>query len=191
MAGCGVQEAQIVDNLEPRLMPELCSADPLIVPTLPAVIPDYLELDVTTGLHMTGEVQEIDISTYTLTIEGNVKEPVVLTYGELRCLPMISASPTLNCPMAFTDHASWTGIPFSLLLDMVDIDEDATQIRLYSADGFSAPVYLEEALQEDSFLALMWEDEVLPVLHGFPARAVFAGVEGSAWVKWVTRIVIE
>jgi len=39
-----------------------CEVDPVIVPTIPAIIPGYTELDETTGLHMRGIVQEIELT---------------------------------------------------------------------------------------------------------------------------------
>jgi sulfane dehydrogenase subunit SoxC len=38
------------------------------------------------------------------------------------------------------------------------------------------------------FLAYEWEGKALPALHGFPVRAVFPGLEGNQWVKWLTKI---
>jgi len=35
------------------------------------------------------------------------------------------------------------------------------------------------------------EGETLPVLAGFPLRAVFPGEPGYRWVKWILEIVLE
>lgn len=54
----------------PTLTP--CALEPVIVPTLPAEIPGYAELDETTGLHVTGEAVEVDLDTYRLEVVGAV-----------------------------------------------------------------------------------------------------------------------
>jgi DMSO/TMAO reductase YedYZ molybdopterin-dependent catalytic subunit len=50
---------------------------------------------------------------------------------------------------------------------------------------------LEEAQQLENFLAYELEGKPLPVLHGFPLRAVFPGLEGNKWAKWVVGIEVE
>ena len=61
--------------------------EPIVVPTLPATIPGYTEVDPATGLHMTGTPQVIDLATYRLTVEGKVTHSLSLTYDDLRRLP--------------------------------------------------------------------------------------------------------
>jgi DMSO/TMAO reductase YedYZ molybdopterin-dependent catalytic subunit len=43
-------------------------------------------------------------------------------------------------------------------------------------------------LSSDSFLAYEWEGEPLPIIHGFPVRAVFPALSGNTWVKWLVEI---
>jgi DMSO/TMAO reductase YedYZ molybdopterin-dependent catalytic subunit len=56
-----------------------CVLPPLVVPTPPARIPAYLELDLDTNLHMTGTVQQIDVAGYRLVVKGLVDRPLSLT----------------------------------------------------------------------------------------------------------------
>ena len=171
-------------------MPE-CRISSSDLPQIPDFIPAELEIDKATGLHMTGDVQLINIETYHLSITGLVEKPLQLTYDQLHCMPTEQAAPALICPGAFIDQAMWSGIPFSYLLALSEVQEDATILRLISADGYSIVVSLSEAVEEGNFLALAVNGEPLPVLHGFPARAVFSNLYGSNWVKWVTEIRVE
>ncbi len=43
----------------------------------------------------------------------------------------------------------------------------------------------------ENFLAYEWMGRPLPVLHGFPLRAVIPCQDGFAWVKWLMEIVAE
>jgi DMSO/TMAO reductase YedYZ molybdopterin-dependent catalytic subunit len=62
---------------------------------------------------------------------------------------------------------------------------------MISADGYWVFLSLEDALRRDSFLAYELMGEPLPVLHGFPLRAVIPAKNGNLWVKWLQEIVVE
>jgi hypothetical protein len=171
-----------------EIEPTPCELLPIIIPTVPPEVPGYTELDESTGLHMTGRVEQIDLTAYRLVISGKVDTPLSLTYDDLRCLPKVSAVPTLVCPGFFEDTATWSGAPLRLVLEAASPQSAATQVRLMSADGYSAFVSLEEALSERNYLAYEWEGQPLPILHGFPVRAVFPDLPGNKWVKWLVEI---
>ena len=48
---------------------------------------------------------------------------------------------------------------------------------------------MDMATSLGAFLAYEWAGEPLPVVHGFPVRAVFPESGGSFWVKWLVEIV--
>jgi DMSO/TMAO reductase YedYZ molybdopterin-dependent catalytic subunit len=94
----------------------------------------------------------------------------------------------LVCPGFFEDLATWAGVPLADVLELAGPQEDAGGLRLVGADGYSALVTMDMATSGQSFLAYEWEGEPLPVLHGYPLRAVFPDHSGSMWVKWLVRI---
>ncbi len=165
--------------------------EPIVVPTLPAEIPGSTEVDPATGLHVTGYPVVIDFASYRLEVKGKVSKELSLTYDDLRRLPKVTASPTLVCPGAFTDNATWSGVPIGVILEMAGVQADAKRIRMASADGYSSVLGLDEALQPGNFLAHELEGEPLPVLHGFPLRAVIPGHIGAFWVKWLVEIEVQ
>jgi len=168
-----------------------CGNAPIVVPTLPAFIPDEFEFDPDTGLHRTGQPQSIDPANYTLKITGLVDNPLTLTYEEIRCMPRVTSEATLVCPFTFEDKAVWTGVPLEYILKLAGVQRGADNLRLIGADGFFANVSLEEAKKPDSFLAYEWEGQPLPIMHGFPLRGVFPDLYGSQWVKWLVEIEVQ
>jgi DMSO/TMAO reductase YedYZ molybdopterin-dependent catalytic subunit len=172
----------------PTVDPAACAPPPIAVPTVPATIPGYTELDPATGLHMTGTVQEIDLQTYRLEVSGKVDRPLSLTYDALRCMARVELSCTLTCPGFFVDQATWAGAPVKDVLALAGVQDGAANVRLHSADGYSIALSLESASADDAFLAYEWEGEPLPILHGFPVRAVFPSLTGGDWVKWLIKI---
>jgi sulfane dehydrogenase subunit SoxC len=155
---------------------------------MPADRPGYAQLDPSTGLHVTGGAEEADPASYRLEVTGEVGSPLSLAYDDLRCMPRTEARPLLVCPGFFEDEANWAGVPLAHILDLAEVEDTATQVRLIGADGYEASVSLEQARADDAFLAYEWEGEPLSILHGFPVRAVFPGLQGNKWVKWVVKI---
>jgi DMSO/TMAO reductase YedYZ molybdopterin-dependent catalytic subunit len=168
-----------------------CTLSPIVVPTLPDKIPGYTELDPETQLHVTGRAQVIDLESYYLEIRGKVTQPLKLKYDDLRCMPDIEARPTLVCPGFFEDTATWAGASLKYVLELAGVQKEASGVRLVSVDGYSASVSLEEALSEKNFLAYELEGKPIPILHGFPMRAIFPELSGNRWVKWLVRIEVE
>ena len=168
-----------------------CSLTPVAVPVLPDKIPGYTELDPDTQLHVTGTAQVIDLENYALEITGEVKQTLTLKYDDLRCMPKVESRPTLVCPGFFEDTATWAGASLKYLLELVDVQKEATHIRLVSADGYTTLVEIQEALSGKSFLAYEWEGKAIPILHGFPVRAIFPESNGNKWVKWLVRIEVQ
>jgi DMSO/TMAO reductase YedYZ molybdopterin-dependent catalytic subunit len=137
---------------------------------------------------MTGIPQEVDLASYRLKVTGKVDQPLSLTYDDLRCMPRIQTSDALICPGYFEDGATWAGASLGYVLELAGVQAGATGIQLTSADGYSTSVPVETAHSGDSFLAYEWEGQPLPILHGFPVRAVFPTLDGNKWVKWLVKI---
>ena len=168
--------------------PSTCVLAPIVVPTAPAEMPGYTELDPTTGLHMTGKPQEIDLESYRLRITGKVDQPLSLSYDYLRCLPRVEISTTLTCPGFFTDQGTWAGARLEDVLAPAGVQDGVFGLRLIGADGYGTSVEKSVALAENSILAYEWEGEPLPIFHGFPVRAALPGQPGSSWAKWLVEI---
>ena len=171
--------------------PTPCVLTPIVVPTIPAEIPGYVQLDESTGLHMTGDYQEIELATWRLEITGTVETPLMLTYDELRCMPKIEQQCTLICPGFFQDEATWAGASLAHILELADAKPGFSGIMLRSADGYQTFVSREGMEKGDSFVAYEWEGEPVPILHGFPVRAVFPALDGNKWAKWLVSIEVQ
>jgi hypothetical protein len=168
-----------------------CDLAPIVVPT-PALDPGYSRLDPSTGLHVTGKPQLVELETYRLRVSGKVEHPLELTYDQIRCLPKVQASPDLECPGFFIDRGvTWAGVPIADVLDLAGVQGGAQELEFVSADGYTTSLELERALDRANFLAYEWEGEPLPRLHGFPLRVVLPGLHGSQWAKWVVEIIVQ
>jgi DMSO/TMAO reductase YedYZ molybdopterin-dependent catalytic subunit len=149
---------------------------------------------------------------WTLRIDGEVERSLDLTLNELRKMRSTTQVVTLECagngrgffepPVAGVQwkkgavgNARWTGVRMADLLDRAGIKRSARHIWLNGADvgigrapDFIRNVPLEKAMHPDTLLAYEMNDEVLPVAHGFPLRAIVSGWEGAYSVKWLTHL---
>ena len=134
---------------------------------------------------------ELDPARYLLSVTGLVENPMELTLDDLRCMPKVTATVNLTCKGFFEDVTTYSGVPLQYILRQARLKDGAKGVRLNGADGYPSYVPLVEALQADNFLAYEWKDQPLPVLHGFPVRAVIPGMLGYAWAKYLLEISIE
>jgi DMSO/TMAO reductase YedYZ molybdopterin-dependent catalytic subunit len=167
-----------------------CALQPIVAPT-PLPYPGYTAQEPETGLHVTGQAQQVDLNTYRLRVSGKVDHPVDMTYDEVRCLPKVSAACTLECPGFFVDHTNLAGAALAGVIALASPQQDATYVKLVSVEGYSQSFTLDEARAPENFLAYEWEGQPLPPSHGFPLRAAMPGRPGSSWVKWVVGVEIS
>ncbi|MCX6033106.1 MAG: molybdopterin-dependent oxidoreductase [Chloroflexi bacterium] len=164
-----------------------CVLAAVVRPT-PMPYPGYSEMEPSTGLHVTGPAQEVDLATYRLKVIGLVEQPLSLSYDDVRCLPKVQAHVSLNCPGYFTDEVSLSGATFASVLALARPQAKAVRVTITSVEGRTTPFALEEVQAPENFLAYQWKEEPLPPSHGFPLRAVFPAKAGTVWVKWVTQL---
>lgn len=139
-------------------------------------------------LHTTGTPVELDISTYRLTVEGLVENPLGLSYEEILAYPGVTEVVLLICPGVFYDNAEWTGVPVADILRQAKVKPEAEKVYFEAAGGYRQVLTIEEAMSDGVFLAYQVNGQPLPVEHGYPLRLVARGKYGSRWVKWLTHI---
>ncbi len=161
---------------------------PTVVPPTPIPYPGHDQAEPTTGLHVIGQPQPVDLSSYRLKVSGLVGQAVSLSYDDLRCLPKVGARVTLECPGFFVDSTNLAGATLASVIALAGAQRAAALATLTGLDGHTTYVSLPEAQAQQNFLAYEWEGEPLPASHGFPLRAVFPRRPGSDWVKWLAEI---
>ncbi|GAA3689737.1 sulfite oxidase [Microlunatus aurantiacus] len=138
----------------------------------------------------------VDVGTWTLTIDGGVDRPLVLSYDDLLAMPMIERDITLACVSnevggAYVSSARWLGVPFSEILTRVGVRPGVDQVFSYSSDsGYTCSTPLAAVSDgRDAMIAVGMNGVPLPDAHGFPARMVVPGLFGFvSATKWLERI---
>ena len=194
LAGCTVPQSLVFRPgiLSDTDAPTVCSRGPVIVPTPPAetIGPDLL--DVSTGLHVKNyEVKQIDPVSYRLKVTGLVDHPLELTLDDLCSMPKITSKVVCTCRGYFEDVTTYSGVPLTHVLGLAGVQSGAKAVYLTDGENYPGYLSLEDALKEDNFLAYQWKNEPLPILHGFPVRAVIPSMMGYTWTKFLVEIKVE
>ncbi|MFE6644990.1 molybdopterin-dependent oxidoreductase [Nocardioides sp. NPDC057772] len=139
----------------------------------------------------------VDQDSWSLTIDGDVDRELTFSYDDLRERENVEHDITLTCVSnevggKLVGAARWTGVPLRDLLEEAGVGKNADQILSTDVEGFTISTPLEAALDgRNAMVALGMNGEVLPRIHGFPARLVVPGLYGYVGAtKWVTRLTL-
>ena len=155
---------------------------------------------------------QLDAAAWSLKVGGEVNSPVALSIDEIKKLPAVTITMTLECAgngRAFFDPAvagiQWekgavgtarfTGARMSDVLKKVGVKTTARNVELHAADrppgtmpAFVRQVPMAKAMHPDTLLAYDMNGQPIPAVHGFPLRAIVPGWEGAYSVKWLTTL---
>jgi DMSO/TMAO reductase YedYZ molybdopterin-dependent catalytic subunit len=162
------------------------------------------------------EAPSVDASRWSLRIEGDVDNPMMLGLDDLRRLPMVTHDVLLECagngrsfhqPRASgiqwahgaVGNARWRGVR---LADVLALARPKTTARHVAFDGADRPptpqapdfvrsIPMWKAVNPQTLIALEMNGTPLPPLHGGPARALVPGFVASASMKWLERIIVQ
>jgi DMSO/TMAO reductase YedYZ molybdopterin-dependent catalytic subunit len=139
-------------------------------------------------------IPRVDVSSWRLTIDGNVGQPVSLTFAQLLAMPMIEQDITLNCVSnevggPYISSTRWLGVRTRDVLALAKIKPGTEQILSESVDGMTISTPIEALTDSrDAIIAVAMDGQPLPAQHGFPVRMVTPGLYGYVGAtKWLTR----
>ncbi len=140
-------------------------------------------------------IPQVDPADWKLSFTGMVDNPFEITFDEILAMDLEDHTITLSCVSNeiggnLVGNATWTGVPLETLLDRAGVQAGATQIVGRSVDDWTAG-FPTEVIGDgrNALLAVGMNGEPLPILHGFPARLVVAGLYGYvSAVKWIEEI---
>ena len=131
-----------------------------------------------------------DPGTWRLRIDGLVRRPVELTYGDLRALPKAEQVSTFHCVTGWiVKNVRWGGVRFHDLLASAQPLPQAGALHFVSAEKpYDDYLELSQVRLHDVMLAYELNGKPLPREHGAPVRVVIPEMYGYKNVKWVDRI---
>ena len=132
---------------------------------------------------------DVPLNKWTLTIDGEVDHPVVLTWDDFMELPQTDDTSDFHCVTTWSKlNINWKGVRFIDLAALVQPNETATHIMCYGYDDYTTNVSLVEALKPDVLLVHTVDGEPLPKEHGGPVRMITPQLYAWKGAKWISRI---
>ncbi len=136
--------------------------------------------------------QDVNLSTYRLTVTGLVQNQITYTYNEtVNEHTHYEKVVTINCVEGWEVRILWEGILLKDLLEEAEYDRNAQVVIFYAQDGYSTSLPLSYVIENDILLACKMNGVVLQPERGFPFQLVAESKYGYKWIKWVTRIEVS
>ncbi len=130
-----------------------------------------------------------DLAGWDFTVSGEVDTPLTLTWAQLHELPRVEVTQDIHCVTRWSRFdASFEGIPWSALRELVGPRPSAGFAIAHAEAGFTANVPIEFLEREGAMLATHADGEPLSRDHGWPLRLIVPGKYFWKSAKWLRGI---
>jgi len=136
-----------------------------------------------------GEVPDFDEATWRLTIDGEVDNPVRLSWTELQDLPRVETTQDFHCVTTWSRYDNlWGGVAVGALLDLVRAKPSARHVLAGAYDdfGYTTNLTLEDFARPQNLLATHHDGAPLTADHGGPIRLVVHHLYAWKSCKWLS-----
>ncbi|MFQ5534928.1 MAG: sulfite oxidase [Sphingomonadales bacterium] len=158
----------------------------------------------------------VDPASWTLTVDGEVHNPLKLTIAELRArFEVVSLRLQLECggngramfnppargnqwTLGAIGNAEWKGVRYADVLNAAGLKDGAIYTGHYGADAhlsgdpdklpISRGAPIAKLMDPHTLIAFEMNGTAIPALNGAPLRVVAPGWPGSVSQKWLRRI---
>ena len=136
-----------------------------------------------------GTVPKIDLKTYTLTINGEVENPLKLKWEDILKLPKTKSTSDFHCVETWSVlNLKWEGIKFKQIITLVKPKSNAKYVSFHCADGYTTSLSIEELSGADILLAYKLNNDFLEEGTGAPLRLVVPNKYAYKNAMWLTKI---
>ncbi len=162
------------------------------------------------------KAEAMDVSGWSLTVDGEVKTPLTLTLDDLRNkFEVVNMALLIECggngragfnppakgnqwTLGAVGCAEWTGVRYRDVLEMAGVKPSAKYTGHFGTDvhlsGDADKVVISrgfpiaKAMMDNTLVAFEMNGQPIPSWNGFPVRVVAPGWPGSCSQKWLSRI---
>ncbi|MEY4940374.1 MAG: hypothetical protein RIQ93_2109 [Verrucomicrobiota bacterium] len=136
-----------------------------------------------------GVQPKIPLAEWRLKIDGEVENPVCLSWDELNALPQVDDVSDFHCVTTWSKYdCRWSGVALTTLYELAQPKPAAQFVYFTCYDGYSTNVSLDRCLDDDVLIATSFEGKPLPLEHGGPARVIIPKLYAWKGAKFVSGI---
>ena len=134
---------------------------------------------------------QLKLETYTLTVDGEVENPVTLSWNDFMKLPKTVSISDFHCVEGWSViDCKWEGVTIREIEKLVKPKDIAKAVTFESADSYTTSLFREELQGNDVLLAYKLNDVVLEEGYGFPVRLVVPSKYAYKSALWVVHLQI-
>jgi len=132
---------------------------------------------------------KFDPKTWILTINGEIENPIELSWLELQKLPAIESMSDFHCVEGWSiKNLTWYGVLFKTLIAIVKPSKDGKFVIFQCPDGYTTSLNLEDLLKNNVLLAYKLNGQFLEIPIGGPLRLVVPDKYAYKSAMWVEKI---
>jgi DMSO/TMAO reductase YedYZ molybdopterin-dependent catalytic subunit len=132
---------------------------------------------------------QLKLETYTLTIDGEVENPVKLSWNDFMKLPKTISVSDFHCVEGWSVvNYKWEGVHIREIEKVVKPKDVAKAVTFECADSYTTSLFREELFGDDVLLAYKLNGEVLEEGYGFPVRLVVPNKYAYKSALWVVHL---
>jgi DMSO/TMAO reductase YedYZ molybdopterin-dependent catalytic subunit len=132
---------------------------------------------------------EMPLEKWELKIQGQVDNPVTLTWPQFLALPQFKDVSDFHCVTTWSQFdMEWEGVSLLTIAELVRPKREARHILFESYDGYSTNNPIEVCLDDDVLIAHKWNGKPLSLEHGGPARVIIPKRYAWKGAKFIHQI---
>lgn len=132
---------------------------------------------------------QLQVETYSLTIDGEVEKPVKLSWNDFIALPKTVSMSDFHCVEGWSVlDCKWEGVKIKDIEKLVKPKAVARAVTFDCADNYRTSLFREELAGDDVLLAYKLNGEVLEEGLGFPVRLIVPSKYAYKSALWVVRL---
>jgi DMSO/TMAO reductase YedYZ molybdopterin-dependent catalytic subunit len=138
---------------------------------------------------ITSSNPKLDLKTYMLVVDGEVANPVRLSWDDILRLPKIVSISDFHCVEGWSMlNCKWEGVLFKEIVKLAKPKETAQFVTFECADGYTTSLTLAELAGDNVLLAYKLDGKALEEGLGFPLRLVVPSKYAYKSALWVTHV---
>lgn len=133
-----------------------------------------------------GTPRTADKAEWTLTLDGEVENPVTLDWAAFNALPQREFVTDIHCVTKWSKlDTRWKGVDLAVLCDLVRPSGDARYVQARADGDYTANLRLADLLDGQAIVATEFDGKPLTADHGGPVRLVAPRLYFWKSAKWL------